>query len=113
VVLKGEVIGPPRCPGGASEVVERDRVDPGGGEALGELFVEAMEPADIRRDDDPCIALLGLREESAERLAVLAREDHVLAAGAAADRTQVVRDLRRSRAGREAHRGYPTEAWPT
>ena len=39
-------------PGGAPEVVDRDRVMAGLGEALGQLDVEAVQAADVGQDDD-------------------------------------------------------------
>src|SRR5207237_3413200 len=38
--------------GGPAEVVDRDGGDPALGEAKRELLVEAVEPADVRQDDD-------------------------------------------------------------
>jgi hypothetical protein len=35
-------------PSGPPKVIDRDRIDSGLGEALGELFVEVMQAADIR-----------------------------------------------------------------
>ena len=81
-----EVVAAARRSRGAPEVVDRDRVYAGGGEALGELFVEGMQSAHVRRDHDAAITVAGLRETRAEARSVLAREDDVLAAGAAGDR---------------------------
>ena len=44
-------------PGGAAEVVDRDRGVAGGGEALGELLVEAEQAAHVGQDDDAGRAL--------------------------------------------------------
>ena len=45
-----EVLAARAEPGGAAEVVDRDRVVAGGREALGELEVERVEAADVRED---------------------------------------------------------------
>ena len=84
-----EVVAAARRPRGATEIVDGDRVHAGGGEALGELFVEGVQPAHVGRDDDAGISVAGLRETRAEARSVLAREDDVLAARAAGDRKQI------------------------
>src|SRR4051794_40653249 len=71
--------------GGAPEVVDRDRVVAGVGEALRELDVEAIEAADVREDDHGGAAgrLGGLRQGGGELGAVRRRQLELLGPGAA------------------------------
>jgi len=49
VLLEREVVGPLGRPGGPSEVVDGDRVNPRGCEALRKVLIGAVEPADVGR----------------------------------------------------------------
>ena len=80
-------------PGGAAEVVDRDRRVPGGGEALRELLVEAEQAAHVGQDDDAGRAL-GAGEVGAELGAVGGRQGEALAGRAAGDDLEAARGAR-------------------
>jgi hypothetical protein len=73
-------------PGRAAERVERDRRVPGLREALRELGVEAVEPADVRDDHDADGVRRGrVGQRRREVRAVLGAEREHLRAGAAGE----------------------------
>ena len=93
----------------------------GGREPFGELLVERMQTAHVRRDHDAAIALACLREMRAKLRRVLACDDDVLAARAAGDEAKIRRHIWRMGAGWMTHgasmlpsmdpvcsRGWPT-----
>src|SRR5262249_26852975 len=74
-------------PSGASEVVNGNGFDSGGGEALGEFFVELEEAAHVGQDDDAgAVGRLRAGEIGGELGAVLRGKDEALARGGAASR---------------------------
>jgi hypothetical protein len=78
-----------------TEVVDRDRVDAALGEAEGKLFVEAIEPPNVREADDADpVGLVGGRLEGCEAVAVGRLELDVVvrdrSAGNSGDRRQRV-----------------------
>jgi hypothetical protein len=87
--------------GGAAEVVDRDRRHAALGEAERELLVEAVQPANVRQDDDAAVARLVRRREERGEACPVRRLEHevVVRDGRARDR----RD-RRERIELEAHR---------
>jgi hypothetical protein len=92
-------------PRGATEVVKGDRVVPGGGETLGQLDVEAVEPAHVGEDDHPGAARLGRRgQRGGELVAVRGGQDQRLGGGPAGDDSAAVGQLRRPGIELEAHR---------
>src|SRR6266545_1570676 len=98
-----EVVTAARGARGAAEVVEGDRVHSSGGKAFGELLIERVQSSDVGRDDDATVALAGLSEMRAESRRVLAREDDLLAGGAAGDREEIGGHIGRTSTGRMTH----------
>jgi hypothetical protein len=108
VIRVREVVVALRDAGRAPEVVERERSEAALGEPERELLVEAVEPPDVRQDDDAhARAVVGEREERGELRPVGRREDDVLGAnrGAAGDRGD-----RRDGVELEAHPSRPYSA---
>ena len=89
-------------PGRAAEVVDRDRRMAGGGEALGQLLVEAEQAADVGQDDDAG-RTLGARQVGAEVGAVGGRQRQALAGRAAGDDLEALREVGHDRVKGEAH----------
>ena len=68
-----------RRPGGAPEVVERDRSVPALGEPECELLVEAVKPPHIREDHHTrCSRTVGQCEECGEAVAIGGCEDEIV-----------------------------------
>ena len=89
-------------PGGAAEVVDRDRRMSGGGEALGELLVEAEQAADVGEHDDARRAF-GAGQVGRELGAVGGGERQVLTGGSAGDHVKAGREVGHDRVEGEAH----------
>ena len=90
-----EVVAPLRRARRPTEVVDRDRVEAALGEAEGKLLVEAIEPPNVREDDDADpVGLVGGRLEGCEAVAVGRLELDVIvrdrSAGNSGDRRQRV-----------------------
>jgi len=64
-----EVVAPLRRARRPTEVVDRDRVEAALGEAEGKFLVEAVEPPNVREDDDADpVRLVGVASKAANRL---------------------------------------------
>jgi hypothetical protein len=64
-----EVVAPLRRARRPTEVVDRDRVEAALGEAEGKFLVEAIEPPNVREDDDADpVRLVGVASKAAKRL---------------------------------------------
>src|SRR6185437_10498543 len=89
---------------GAAEVVEGDRVVARGGEALGQLDVEAVEAPDVGQDDDAGAARRGrLGQRGGELVAVGGGDGESLGGGATGDHGAPVGQLRGQGIELEAH----------
>jgi hypothetical protein len=93
---------------GAAEVVDRDGVTAGLGEALGQLDVEAVEAADIGEDEHGRVAAVGrLSERGREARAVGGGQLERLGGGASRRKNEVLGQRRRTRVIVEAHGTSP------